>query len=290
MPLFRAFAILLLLSYGSSLSAQKEQAHFFRLTYANDYFTATDYYFTQGIRLEYGSGRHVFGMGQEGYTPTSIRADQILRDDRPYAGALYFIYGNQRAAARGFHTERKRQYYSEVLAGVIGPPSLAAAEQKWIHRRTGNVAPMGWEYQIATDVLLDYQLMASYKILSYRWLQVYSEVKGRVGTYRTRLGLASEIRFGLLPTGARRSGIVLHLRPAARLVGYDASLQGGLFNRQSPHTLSASDVSRIVGQATAGIEVKLGGVQLEFSHTYLTQEFRQGRGHAWGTVVLQYDW
>ncbi len=278
---------LVLLLASVTLTAQERAPTYVQLTYANDYFTATDYYYTQGIRLEYGRGLHVYGIGQEGYTPTSIRADQILYGDRPYAGALYLIYGTRAAAARGSSGRNRLQWASEILAGVMGPASLAAAEQKWIHRQTGNIPPMGWEYQIANDLLLDYRLLATRTFLSSRWLEWSVSGEGRLGTYRSRIGLQSDLHLGWLPDRRSRSGISLHLRPAARMVGYDATLQGGVFNRSSPYTLRAKAVARLVGEVQAGVEVKLGGFLIDFSHTYLTREFRPGRGHAWGTVRLR---
>ncbi len=281
MHTLRMVASLALFLWFASMAGQAAIPRHVQLTYANDYFTATDYYYTQGIRLEYGHGRRVYGIGQEGYTPTSIRADQVLYGDRPYAGALYLSYGGEWAAARGV------QWASQILAGVLGPASLAAAEQKWIHQQTGNVMPRGWHHQIANDLLLDYALTATRPLVAGRWVSWTATALGRLGTYRSRLGLATDLHLGWLPDRRGRGGLALYLRPAARLVGYDATLQGGVLNRTSPYVLKTNDISRIVGELQAGVEVPLGGVLLDFSHTYLSREFREGRAHAWGTVRLR---
>ncbi len=146
---------------------------YFQMTYQNDYFTATDYYFTQGIRLECGAplfrktplvnvllafeedstALHRIFVAQDGYTPTSIRADQILYGDRPYAAALYV---GQKVIS--IHTMRQLKLSSEVQIGVIGPWAFAKEEQEYIHRQTGNVEPMGWQYQIKNDLLLNYNV------------------------------------------------------------------------------------------------------------------------------------
>ncbi|MBB4080641.1 hypothetical protein GGR28_003276 [Lewinella aquimaris] len=274
------------------LLTQEADSHFVRLTYANDYFTATDYYFTQGIRLEYGRRHRRFFVAQEGYTPTSIRADQILVGDRPYAGALFIGYGMaDRAAGRGCNACDEAQYSWEISLGVIGPASLAAAEQKWIHRQTGNVEPRGWKYQIENDLLLNAKLQLAQPLVTARHFSVRGVAATEVGTYRIHTEFSLPTEVGWLPTAARKGGTWLYFRPAFRLVGYDATLQGGIFNGgRSPYTLVGSQLSRMVGTVTGGVHFGVAGISVDFSHTYLSKEFQSGRSHAWGTVVLGYSW
>src|SRR5438876_129633 len=81
--------------------------HYIRLNYENDFFVATDYYYTQGINLELVSpsigkipvtnalikpkaGEVNYGIAIEhnGYTPTSICHFEILQGDRPFCASL----------------------------------------------------------------------------------------------------------------------------------------------------------------------------------------------------------
>ena len=260
-----------------------QPAGYAEVTYANDYFGATDYYFTQGIRLEYGRERWSAYLAQEGYTPTSIRADRILYGDRPYAGALYAGYRR-----RGNWTEAWR-WRQTLSLGVVGPLSLAAEEQRWIHAQTGNVAPRGWRYQIANDLLLNYRLDVDRDLLVTRSLSLSAGAEGRVGTYRNRVGLHALLRAGRLPQEDRPGPrLALHLRPAAHLNLYDATLQGGLFNGGSPYTLTAPEVRRVVGRLEAGVDVGGRSWGIRFTRTFLTREFAGGRAHDWGTVVLRF--
>ncbi len=267
----------LLLLLLSTAGAYAQGDGFFRLAYANDYFGATDYYFTQGIRLDYGNERRGWLLAQEGYTPTSIRDDQIRYGDRPYAGALYAGFWRRGAGSRG------GSWKQELTAGVLGPLSLAAEEQRWIHAQTGNVEPRGWPYQVANDLLINYRLVLERTVIDRRFLRVGGRAEGRLGTYRSRLEAGMEVRVGLL----RFPELALHLRPGARLVGYDATLQGGIFNRSSPYTLSAGEIRRLVGRMDAGID--LGGRRwgVSFTRTFLTAEFAGGKAHDWGTVGLR---
>src|SRR5450631_2126937 len=75
-----------------------------RFHYENDYFTNTDYYYTQGMNFEIvnpayrkfplskllvasktGNTQYGISIEHNGYTPTSIRHSEILYGDRPFA-------------------------------------------------------------------------------------------------------------------------------------------------------------------------------------------------------------
>ena len=68
-----------------------------------------------------------------------------------------------------------------------------------------------------------------------------------------------------------------------RVVGFNATLKGGVFN-DSVYTLSASDVTRLVGAAQVGVTFESGVFGLDFSLTFITPEFKHGRSHAWGQL------
>lgn len=265
------------LALTGGVAAQRVDTTYFAFTYANDFFTATDYYFTQGLDFEYvRHGRH-FRLVQEGYTPTSIRADTILRGDRPYAGALYLSYGVGQS-----------QLAWSLDLGVIGPASLAEAEQKYIHRQTGNIEPRGWRYQIRNDLILNANLSLNHTLYAGSFFNAEVTASFDLGTYRIGSEWAAEARAGLLPAD-RWFAVSLLLRPSVYFVGYDASLQGGVFaGEASPYTLSHDQLRRSVGKLTGGVELRLGRLRLAFSHTYIGRTFVGGRRHGWGTIGLGY--
>ncbi len=71
-------------------------------------------------------------------------------------------------------------------------------------------------------------------------------------------------------------------RPEIDAVGYDATLQGGLFNRTSPYTISAANISRAVFQNRFGFVVTYRRLYLEYFQSYLSNEFKTGNYHVWG--------
>ena len=67
-------------------------------------------------------------------------------------------------------------------------------------------------------------------------------------------------------------------------IGYSATMQGGIFNRSSPYSIAAKDISRINFQADAGIIVNFKKLYLSYTQSFLTKEFRTGLYHRWGGV------
>ena len=284
---------MLLIGTACLLAQRDSSSRFVRLTYANDYFRATDYYFTQGIQLTYGRGLQHFFVRQEGYTPTSIRVATVQRGDRPYAGTLVVGYGvGERGRGRRCPALGTATYSFALTAGIIGPASLAEAEQKWIHRQTGNVEPRGWGNQIQHAPIVNGQLTVYRPFIRKSWLTVGGRAQLMAGTYRTRASLGADLSLGRPdhPASNRATSAGLFLRPTLRLVGYDASLQGSPIADRSPYTLGAGDIQRFVGSVQGGIGVNLWRLSLRFSHTYLSPEFAGGRRHAWGTVEVEYGW
>ena len=80
--------------------------------------------------------------------------------------------------------------------------------------------------------------------------------------------------------------LVYRVSPVAQLVGYDATLQGGLFNDSSPYTVPASDISRAVARIHTSLDMRFGGFGASFGHTYQTRRFATIDAHAWGELTL----
>jgi hypothetical protein len=78
----------------------------------------------------------------------------------------------------------------------------------------------------------------------------------------------------------------LYWQSRVNFTGYDASMQGGLFNRKSPYTIAANDINRITFQADAGVIVNFKKLYLSYTQSFLTKEFRTGRYHRWGGISI----
>ncbi len=274
---------------------------YWRLAYDNDFFTATDKYFTQGIVLEVVSPsiRRVpltgvllapshsavrFGVSYEddGYTASDLKASQILLNDHPYAGTKQL-----RLFSIAIDTTRARRITSALTLGIIGQGAGGAEIQTYIHRRTGNTIPQGWHNQIRNDAIVNYEASVERPLLQRAGMLITGFGTGRLGTYNTAATLGSTIMLGRVGSPfASRAGrtrtFYVYAKPQLNLVGYDATLQGGLFNRTSPYTISAGDLSRVVYRQQIGAVYRSGNKFIEYYQSLGTREFQSGKAHKSG--------
>lgn len=282
---------------------------YFRFHYDNDFFTKTDYYYTQGITIEYVNSRlhknpvnifllkptnseNKYGISFNlfGYTPTSINSDAVLYGDRPFDANMSFKF-----FVTGSDSIRKNRIASALSIGIMGPAALGEEIQTSIHRWTGNKIPKGWQHQIKNDILLNYQLNYEKKLgrASDNFL-INAAAEARAGTLHNRVSGGLNFMTGHFnnpykPIKKRSIEYYLYTQTRINFIGYDATMQGGLFNRKSPYTIAASDVTRITFQADAGVVVNFRKLYFSYTQSFLTKEFRTGKYHRWGGLSLGFS-
>ncbi|MES2777913.1 MAG: lipid A deacylase LpxR family protein [Bacteroidota bacterium] len=284
---------------------------YFRVHYDNDFFTNSDYYYSQGISLELahpGIGKFllaklliqptgndmVYGLALNdfGYTPTSISSNEILYGDRPFSAVLYL-----KTFAIATDTSRNRRISSSLSTGIIGPAAGGKQMQTGIHRWLKNIIPLGWQHQVQNDVVLNYQVNYDQQVWAFRNLILLNAgAELQAGTLKDKLSAGFNLMLGKLNSpykGTRQARTFkkhfnchLYVAPQISLVGYDASLQGGIFNKTSPYTIAAKDISRVTFQANAGIVLNIGKLHLEYCQSYLSKEFRTGNFHRWAGLKI----
>ena len=177
--MYKQSAALLFLIFSQILLAQPDTTklqgleNYFKINYDNDFFSATDRYYTQGTYLDLivpfikklptsrlfipltGPSRNYYGLRirQDCFTPRSIRHDSIYFGERPYGGAICIS-----SYLTSVSTEKQQRLTTGFDIGVIGPVAKAAETQKTIHRWLKNIQPLGWEYQLRQDFILNYNL------------------------------------------------------------------------------------------------------------------------------------
>lgn len=284
-----------------------ESETYFRINYENDYFGATDRNYTQGYNLEFVSPYLVpnpvnylfiklpgnemrYGLAVEhiGYTPKNIGSPEIQLGDRPFAAAIMlksFLIATDALA--------KSRLISSFNVGILGPGAFGKEMQVGIHRATGNVIPQGWQHQIKNDVVLNYEIGFEKQLIRYRnrfALQTNSTAK--IGTLFTNASVGVNAVVGIInspfSTGMKKEKFQLYLysQPLINTIAYDATLQGGFFNRKSPYTISSGRVKRLTAQFNYGIVLKTPGFYLEYSRTVLTREFESGHSAKWGGIKM----
>ena len=195
--------------------------------------------------------------------------------DRPFAATLtagHVVVSRDR--------ERGLTLTAELEGGVIGQAAGGKWQQVGIHKGTGNVIPRGWDNQIRNDLVLDYFLRLE-KTLARAGnadFGVYGDMT--VGTLYDNAALGVSGRVGAIADKAPRR-FYLFGRAENKLVAYDATLQGGLFNRGSPYVLTSPQVRRNIMRADVSVVLDLGRWALEATRTYVSREFIGGLSHQW---------
>lgn len=269
------------------------------ITYAN-----TDRYFTNGITIQVQSPRwaglrisswmipyrkpstvsYSLILVQNMYTPTDTRVAPALHDDRPYASYLYLGYrktlGDQ---------EHGLTLASEIDLGFTGPYSPGSYFQTLVHSTfPTNDEPLGWETQIRTDPVLNYNVSIQQALIQRKNLHLALTASGKLGSLYTQAGTGIRLQAGKQdPYSTRNNGqFYFFLDAQAVLVGYDATLQGGLFSKQNIFILEQDDISRFTGNASAGLHFSYKGYGLEVAQHYLSAEYKGGMPHKWGRMSL----
>ena len=95
-------------------------------------------------QAEQGQYSVSYGIIQGMFTPSDLDTDQLVVDDRPYAGVLLW--------------QAKLRHYDNDIAtslalnlGVVGPASLAQETQSMIHAVIDARDPQGWDNQLENE-------------------------------------------------------------------------------------------------------------------------------------------
>ncbi len=315
---FKITLSLLLLFCARSLQAQLidntssfrtiKSDKYFRFHYDNDFFTKTDKYYTQGVTFEYVNPRlrknpvnkilwapfstspqYGVSLNLFGYTPTSILSDTILTGDRPF---------NANISLKSFliqvDEEHQQQVSTALSLGIMGPAALGFKIQDNIHKWLNNTRPKGWQYQTKNDIIINYQLNYEKNLFAADnnfLLNATGEL--RLGTLNNKVGgglnfMAGRFndRFKPVNTEKKKAEYYFYGQGKVNLIGYDASMQGGLFTRNNPYIIKASDISRATLQADAGVIVNLKKLYFSYTQSILTREFKGGNSHRWGGISI----
>jgi hypothetical protein len=307
------FSILVISLFGISVFSQKldhtssfrelKITSYFRFNYDNDFFASADEDYTQGYNLELvlpfleknpvnflflqpKNNESIYGISLEhiGFTPEDYESREIQFGDRPIASAIML-----KSFLVAKDTLNKSRLVSALSLGVIGPAAFGGEMQRSIHEATGNDIPYGWRNQIENDVVVNYQLGYEKQLFRYAEffsLQGQSEIN--LGTLFTNAAIGANATLGIINNGFssvednNKFQIFAFAQPVVKLIGYDASLQGGFFNRDSIYTISGKAINRVMGQFNFGVVVKTKNLYFEYTRTSLTPEFEGGGVANWG--------
>jgi lipid A 3-O-deacylase len=258
---------------------------------------------------EPGLQRNVaFTLGQKIFTPEDIARTDLIVEDRPYAGWLYF--------GAAFHNKNPRRLDTiEIQFGLVGPISLAEQAQNLVHSLRGIDEAEGWNNQIENEPGIALIYERKWRLLQtisprgfgYDLIAHGGGTLGNVFSYlngglEARLGWNLPADFGtslIRPGGDTNapvdssdprlgagSGYGIHAFAAVtgRLVGRDIFLDGNTIG--SSHSV---DKEEVVGDLIVGLCFIIKGLKVTYSQVFRSKEFDlQDDGHNFGSISLSY--
>ncbi len=304
--------LILSIFFPALLAAQKidntsglrnlDSDRYFRFNYDNDFFASADKDYTQGYNFELAArflkknpinylffipddARAKYGLSFEhiGYTADNYESPEVQVGDRPFAAAFML----KSFAAAIDNARRQRLSYSFNI-GLIGPGAFGKETQVAIHRATGNDTPNGWVNQIKNDLVLNYEFGYEKQLLRYNdLLAIHANTNLKLGTLFTNGSLGLTGMVGLINDpfneGTRKNfKLYAYCQPLVSVIGYDATLQGGMFNRESIYTIFKDDIERFTAQNNYGIVLQIRSLVFEYTRSATTREFDSGNSSKWG--------
>ena len=288
---------------SDTLKHKTSDRKFLSTNYDNDFFTVTDRYYTQGIKFEFVSPAFKklplmfllpklshstvqYGLSavQDCFTPASIRRDSFIQGDRPYAATMYLGH-----FAVSNNEEKKQKLTSEIDLGIIGPCAVCEQEQKAIHKALVNIQPLGWEFQIRQDILINYRMRYEKNIFVRNVIDLNALSEINVGTIYDNAAIGANLRVGKKQAyfeNARSKKFYLYAYAQGWLKGvaYNATMQGGVFDKTSVNVVTANQIQNTVLRGSFGLCLTYKKIALEYGYVFISREITAWLPHAWGHV------
>lgn len=284
------------------------------IIFDNDLYVSTvnDKYYTNGFEFFY---RYLIGnenekvnkkivefrLGQYIYNPQTIKADNIYKNDRPFAGYLF--------AEAGLNTFYQNESVLKINGqlGYVGPNALGEEVQRGFHDLFGYSNVYGWQYQIKNAFAVQANIFYSVKLFpkNERYIDVQFQGEASVGTIFNSITVGPVARFSLkkllsvynsnLYDGSLRadknyreeSEFYFYASPKVNYQAYDATIQGSMFNDNSPVTFPLEPF-RV--NAEAGLKYRKNHWNLSYSFLFRGREARNNviEDYFYGSIGVGY--
>ncbi|RZK50322.1 MAG: lipid A deacylase LpxR family protein [Pedobacter sp.] len=310
---FKGFLFLLLLLAGFDTFAQSFKNEFGFKSENDAYlFYGQDRYYTNGLFIYF---RHAvdeqklkklekltyeISAGQKMYNPVSGFSPDPDKQDRPFAGYLYaggnvsLFYKNESVLKTGLEL------------GVVGPDALGKEAQQLLHDLVGFYEIEGWQYQIKNQFAIN--LNAEYTQLLHRSAtkKVDFSFDGYANLGTTFSGAGAGILFragniNQLFNSASTNSIIsnngkgekitknelfFYAKPQLNFVAYDATVEGSLFNDNSPVTFKTKP---LVFAQQLGFNYSTPRFTFDYSIIFKSKEIKStAKAHQYGAISMFY--
>ena len=304
---FIPFFFVVFISFG-----QNKKAFEIGVLLDNDSFSSlvNDKYYTNGMEIfgNYISKKsnqdvfksNGFRIGQYIFNPKWVKSDFKEDHNRPYAGYLFAEFNQNR-----FY-KNQTVWITKYQIGVIGPSSKAEDFQKWMHNAFGFGRLYGWQHQIKNTVAIQYNTIFSAKVfdkITTDKIDFHWQSKAEIGTVFSSIttGILSRISLSKNLKSMQQSNfynslmfedknineLYFYFLPKINLQFYDATIQGSLFDEDSPLTFTPN-LFRF--KLETGLKYQIQNWNLGYTFHYTTQEIKSNSstGFYYGSVGMSY--
>lgn len=296
------------------LFAQKKPAEIGIIS-DNDLYTSSVYdkYYTNGFEFFYrylsnNSNEKIqkkiteLRLGQYVYNPQTRLADDINRNDRPFAGYLFVEVG------RNLFYKNEAVLKTNFQLGYVGPNAFGEEAQLVFHDIFGYKRVYGWQNQIKNALAMQANMLYSKKIAvtSNQTFDFHAQTELNAGTIwnAVNVGVLGRIAIKKLlsmydsnlhgaavnsdPNAYKdQSEFYFYVNPNLNYQIYDATIQGSMFNDNSPVTY---DLVPFRFQGEAGFKYRKNHWNISYSFLYRGKEVdnRANKNYFYGSIVLGY--
>jgi hypothetical protein len=270
-----------------------------------------DQYYSNGMFLSYRYLASDFGalskkiyelqVGHEIYSPFRSTVISPLQHDRPFAAHLFGSFG----VTRVYKSEKILK--TSLLVGLIGEDALGRELQEFIHDIYNFRAPIGWRYQIQNMLSLNVNALyidalgtdesERYDInfvgkarLGLTFNEISGGFKGRIG-FKKLQPIDNSIAFNTHLNNDNTDHVrgvesFLYYETTLSLIAYDATIQGSLFNDNSPITFTPN-----LFQFDVELGYRFTSNRWNFGYAFHfqsneRQNLRNDGGHFYGRIFL----
>jgi lipid A 3-O-deacylase len=276
----------------------------------NDLYTSSknDMYYTNGLELFYrflnkSKKEEVnkkiteFRVGQYIYTPRFLDSPEKTSIDRPFAGYLFCELG------KSVFYKNESVFKTDYQLGYVGANSFARETQRYFHKLGGYKSAQGWEYQIQNTLAIQSHFFFSKKLLpkfDNEKIDFHFQSEVNLGTIFTAASAGFMTRIGLkklVPVydsnfyggsiGSNESEFYFYIAPSINYQLYDATIQGSLFNNNSPVTF---DLVPFRFNGEAGFKYRKNNLNLFYVFVYRGKELysKTISGYFYGSIGVSY--
>ncbi len=238
-----------------------------------------------------------YSLGQKMFTPEDVEAVELVKNDRPYAGWLYWST-SVASLIKNLPHERAMNAF-ELTLGVVGPSSQAGGVQNEFHKLIGSELSNGWKNQLKDEpgVVATYVRKSEYFTpfddgLAFSWSPHRVAALGNVYTYA---GAGVMFRFGrhlkndigppnispgfpgasFFSANKEGRGWYVFGGLEGRFVVQNIFLDGNTF--QESHRV---EKERLVWDFQYGVAYQYRNVRISFSQVVRSKEFEQQQENA----------